>query len=96
LDGDEVVVAPALSPEVRRILEAPSTYSYSSSECFEPGMALSFGNGPDRVDVLICLLCNRVVFYQADHQVVRHLSEEGNRRLTQIYKKLFANEAPSV
>jgi hypothetical protein len=94
LDGDEVIVAPDVSREVRQILAAPSTYRYSISDCFEPGMALSFGNGPNRVDVVICLLCNRVIFYQADQQVVRHLSDQGNRRLAEIYKKLFGTEPP--
>jgi hypothetical protein len=96
LDGDEVVVAPNVAAEVRQILAAPSTYNYSISDCFEPGMALSFGDGPDRVDVVICLLCNRVVFYQRDQQVVRHLSDQGNLRLAQIYKKVFGSEPPPI
>jgi hypothetical protein len=96
LDGDEVLVAPDVSAEMRQILAASSTYQFSISDCFEPGMALSFGSGPDRVDVVICLLCNRVVFYQGDQKVVRHLSDQGNLRLAQIYKKLFATEPPPI
>jgi hypothetical protein len=94
LEGNEVTVTPEVSAEVRQILADTSTYHFSISKCFEPGLALSFGDGPDRVDVLICLLCNRVVFYRGDEEVARHLSDQGNLRLARIYKKLFGIDPP--
>ncbi len=94
LEGNEIIVPPEVSTEVRQILADPSTYHFSISKCFEPGLALSFGDGPDRVDVLICLLCNRVVFCRGAGAVARHLSNQGNLQLARTYKKLFAIDLP--
>jgi hypothetical protein len=92
--GDPVAVPPDIAAEVRNILASTSTYTFNDSQCFVPGMALTFGDGPNHVDVLICLLCKRIVFYRGDAQVGHSLSDEGNDRLTSIYKRLFKNEPP--
>lgn len=87
--GDPLPIPPDLASELRTVLSSPSTYSFQDSHCFEPGMAVSFGEGPTRVDVLICLLCNRTVFHSGNAEVGRSLSDEGNKRLSSIYQRLF-------
>jgi len=94
--GDPVAAVPELAADLRDILSSPSTYTIQDSQCFEPGMAVSFGDGANRVDVLICLLCNRAVFYSGDDQVGRCISEEGNKRLTSIYRRLFNIPPPHI
>lgn len=91
--GALVAVAPDVAAELRDILGTPSSYTINNSQCFEPGMAVSFGDGPHRVDVLICLLCNRAVFYSGDSQVGRCISDEGNKRLSAIYLRIFGSSA---
>ena len=87
--GDSVPVPPDIAAALREVLSSPSTYTIYDSQCFEPGLAVSFGAGSNRVDVLICLLCNRAMFYRGDMQVGRCLSDEGKRRLSSIYDRLF-------
>jgi hypothetical protein len=87
--GDPVSVSPDLAAELHGVLSSPSTYTFSDNQCFEPGMAVSFGDGAHRVDVLICLLCNRAVFFSGDNRVGRCISDEGNKRLSSIYTRLF-------
>jgi hypothetical protein len=96
LDGDEISIAPDAAALARQILADSSSYQYSISECFEPGMSLSFGAGRDQVDVIICLLCDRVVFYQGNQQIPRHLSEQGHERLVQLYQKIFGPNPPRI
>jgi hypothetical protein len=93
--GQPVAVPPDVAAEIRQILSSPSTYLASQSDCFLPGMAISFGDGDSRVDVVICLLCNRAVFYRGDSQIPRRISDEGNRRLTSVYQRLFGSPPPS-
>jgi len=91
--GDAVMVAPDVAAELREILSSPSTYTFQDSDCFEPGMAVSFGDGTNRVDVLICLLCNKAIFYRGERRVGRHISEQGNKRLRSIYQRIFGAPA---
>jgi len=94
--ADPIAVPPDVAAELRNILSTPSSFTFSDSQCFEPGMAFSFGQGADHVDVLICLLCNRAVFFRGDAQVGRCISEEGNKRLTAVYQTLFHKPPPSL
>ncbi len=94
--GEPAAVAPDVAAELREILGSPSTYTFFDSDCFEPGMAVSFGEGAYRVDVLICLLCDRAVFYRGDRQVGRHISDQGKMRLTAIYQRLFGTPVPQL
>ena len=87
--GDALPVPSDVAAQVRNILASPSTYTMHDSQCFEPGMAFSFGEGSNRVDVLICLLCNRAVFYRGAEEVGHCLSDDGNKRLSAIYERLF-------
>jgi hypothetical protein len=89
--GDPVIVPPDIAGQIRQILNSRSTYDVVQSDCFEPGLAISFGDGDSRVDVVICLLCNRAVFYARGSEVSRKISDEGNKRLTVIYRRLFAS-----
>jgi hypothetical protein len=91
--GEPIPFTPALAAELREILNSPSTYTIYDSECFEPGMAASFGDGANRIDVLICLLCNRAVFYSGNSHVGRCISDEGHKRLSSIYERLFGDTA---
>ena len=92
--GEPVRVTPEVAAEIRQILNSRSTYDVGQPACFEPGMAISFGDGGGRVDVVICLLCHRAVFYRGDSQVARKISDEGNKRLTSIYRRLFNSRPP--
>jgi hypothetical protein len=94
--GDPVPVPPDVAAELRDILSSSSTYLIQQSDCFEPGMAVSFGQGPNRVDVIICLLCNRAVFYRGDQSVVRKISDLGNKRLMGIYERVFKKPVPQL
>ena len=94
--GDPVIVPPDAAAQVRQILSSPSTFDFRDSSCFEPGMAISFGEDQDRVDVIICLLCDRMVFYRGNSQVGRTISGEGHNRLTSIYQRLFPSPPPQL
>jgi hypothetical protein len=87
--GGPVVVRADLAKELREVLQSHSTYMIAPGDCFEPGMAVTFGKGPDRVDVVICLLCDRAVFYHGGSSEARRLTVEGKQRLKSIYDRLF-------
>ena len=59
-------------------------------------MAVSFGEGPGHVDVVICLLCNRMVFYRGDEEIGRLISDQGKKRLSSIYQRIFKTPSPQV
>ncbi len=94
--GDPVSVAPNVATNLREILNTPSTYTFSDSTCFEPAMAVSFGDGASRVDVLICLYCDRAVFYSGNSQVGHQVSAEGHRRLGPLYQQIFGVPPPKL
>jgi hypothetical protein len=87
--GKPVAIPADLARELREVLKSRSTYMYVDSMCFEPGMAVSFGSGADRVDVVICLLCDRAVFYRGGVSSGRRLTDEGKQRLKSIYDRMF-------
>jgi hypothetical protein len=59
-------------------------------------MAISFGDGANRVDVLICLLCDRAQFYTGDKVQGRCLSDEGHKRLSIMYQRIFGEPVPRL
>ena len=59
-------------------------------------MAVSFGEGADHIDVVICLLCDRAVFYSGNKQLGRCISDQGNKRLSSVYRRLFGKSAPTL
>jgi hypothetical protein len=85
-----------LAREVREVLYSHSTYMAVDSTCFEPGMAVSFGTGADQVDVVICVRCDRAVFYRAGQSEGRRLTIEGGKRLVSIYERLFKRPAHAL
>jgi hypothetical protein len=92
LDGDPVAVPADAAADLRKILGSHSTYKFNVGHCFVPGMAVSFGDGPDHIDVLICLFCDSVQFYKGDSMVDRKLSPKGKRQLWEMYKRIFGAE----
>jgi hypothetical protein len=92
LEGDPVPVPPDVAAQLRKILGSHATYKFNVGQCFVPGMAITFGEGADHIDVLICLYCDSVQYYQGDHMVHRSLSHEGKQRLWEMYRRIFGME----
>jgi hypothetical protein len=61
----------------------------AGAECFEPGIAIRIGQGPEAVDVLICLNCEHVYFFRGDEVAYRNLNSIGIARFKKIYGRLF-------
>jgi hypothetical protein len=74
-------------------LNAHSTYSrfWPPDLCFNPGLAFRLGDGPDQVEVQICLDCDRVLFVHGDQSQMADLSLIGHWKLDRIYHRLFAS-----
>lgn len=75
--------------ELVQSLESRSTYTDNAYKCFDPGMGFTFGNGPERVEVLICLACRRADFCRGNKWVNTCLSGKGIARLDAVYRRLF-------
>lgn len=94
--GDPVPLSRDMARELREILNSHSTYvTPDLSDCFEPGMAVSFGDGPERVDVVICLTCEQVEFFCNGARGWRRLSPAGAQRLKAIYQRMFPPRPPA-
>ncbi len=94
--GDGIPISNELASAARTILSSPSTYTGHDQRCFEPGMAITFGQGANQIDVLICLFCDRVVFYKGDEQVGHVLTKEGHEKLKTIYEQVFREPLPKI
>jgi hypothetical protein len=87
------------SKKIRDVLNDGSNYRQGGgSKCFNPGMGFRLGS-PDRaVEVLICLHCKHVYFYEvgADESVggAKGISDEGMKAFGSLYKSLFPNSPP--
>jgi hypothetical protein len=71
------------------VLQSRWSYSLEDIRCFEPGMAFSFGQGRQRVEVLICLHCRKAYFAKGDQVAHTNLNESATRKLREIYGRLF-------
>jgi hypothetical protein len=95
LKGKPVPVPDDVARELRDVLNSRSTYKSNWSQCFVPGLTISFGSGTKHVDALICLWCDRIQFYDsANHMEARLISKEGNKKLSAIYERIFKKPAP--
>ena len=90
MKGGQPVTVPAdIASDLRKVLADSSTYKLVDTQCFVPHIAFSFGQGPGRVDVVVCLFCDRVYFYRGDQSVGHSLTHEGHNRLMAIYRRIF-------
>lgn len=78
---------------IRAILDDDDSYGGPMVKCFDPGMGFRFGEGESQVDVVICLACNWAYVFKDGQVDERVLSDEGVRRLTEVYRELFPNGA---
>jgi hypothetical protein len=99
----ETIQAPSgpVRRKIAALLHAQSTYSRVpiSYMCFEPGMAVRFGEGKNQVDVLICTDCDHAYFYDGDQAATLELSAIGSWRLESFYHQVFgwpAAEPPAT
>ena len=78
-----------LRDEVLAALNSRFSYGSYGDACFNPGLAIRYGDGPGQVDAIICLDCHHIYFYQGSGVERRVLSRRGTQRLLKLYPRLF-------
>lgn len=72
--------------EVLRTLGDPTTYSGMGAKCFEPGLGLRFKEAKGEGDLVICLKCFWIYYYEEGRLVdTWGLSQAGVDRLMAFY-----------
>jgi hypothetical protein len=86
----QVIANPRLQQDVVDLIDSRLIYRMGGAMCFEPGIAIRVGNGPDAVDVLICLTCEHVYFFRGNEVAYRDLNSIGIARIKKMYGRLFS------
>jgi hypothetical protein len=85
----QVISDSQLQQDVKDILNSRLIYGTDNDRCFEPGIAIHFGNGDNQVDALICLTCRHIYFFRGDQVTYRNMNSTGVARIKNIYPRLF-------
>ena len=85
-----------LQQQIVESLGSRFTYGGLGAMCFEPGIAIRFGESRNAVDVLICLDCGYAYFYQHGSEERLTLSATGKSRLKSLYGRLFPGHDADV
>lgn len=75
-------------------VHAANNFGGSGKDCFWPGMAVTLGEGDQRIDAIICLECDRLYLYaegaDAEHKA---LSERGHEEFSRLFASAFPDQA---
>lgn len=88
------ITDPQLKQDILALLNTRLTYGLEGMACFEPGIAIRLGDGPNQVDALICLECQHMYFFRNDQIGYRDISALGIERIRTMYPRLFPGHSP--
>ncbi|MDP9175405.1 MAG: hypothetical protein M3O30_16305 [Planctomycetota bacterium] len=88
------ITDPRLQQAVVNALTSRLVYGLEGDLCFEPGIAISFGDGRDRIDALICLNCRHIYFFHAGEVACTDINSTGAARIKELYAQLFPGHNP--
>jgi hypothetical protein len=83
-----------LQNDVINALNSRLVYGSDNIRCFEPGIAFRLGEGPNAIDVLICLTCRHIYFFRGGEVAYRNLNSAGVVRIEDLYGRLFSGHTP--
>lgn len=86
--GHKECPAESVAKVIATLSDAKS-YKNEYAKCFEPGLAFRFKKGDKVLDLVICLMCNYVKYYDGEKSEMWPLSKEGNAKLLQVFKASF-------
>lgn len=74
--------------EITSLLSAHSNFGGEPMRCFIPRHGVSFANGPDQVDVLLCFECFLAYSFRGEEKDWHTLSEIGVQRMKAFFDEL--------
>lgn len=82
----------AIISQVIQVLTTEAHYGDRGmgARCFFPGFAFLFGDGAERVEVLVCLECSWVVFHSRAGEQWLVPNQLGESKLKALYERLVA------
>ncbi len=78
------ITDPRLQQAVVNMLTSRLVYGLEGDLCFEPGIAIPFGDGRDRIDALICLTCRHIYFFHAGEVAYTNINSTGAARIKEL------------
>jgi hypothetical protein len=90
----KVILDAELRDEIESALDSQFTYGLFPAMCFEPGFAFTFGQGDDRVDVVVCVSCSQAYFYRGKEKKGTILSIYGGKRLQKLAERAIGHPIP--
>jgi hypothetical protein len=85
-----------LHRDIASVIGNRFTYGGNGAMCFEPGIAVRFGQGDQAVEALICLDCGHVYFFKGGGHAALSLSEIGKSRIKSLYARMFPGHSADV
>ena len=84
------------SARLRALLNSTDSFGGKAMRCFMPGVGFTVGNGAEAVEVLVCLQCYWVYFFNVETKMMEALSQVGHRQLSEFYVELFPGSDPKA
>jgi hypothetical protein len=91
---EQAITDAQLEQDVIGGLSSRLIYGSDNIRCFEPAIAVRFGEGDNAIDALICLSCRHVYFYHGGQIAYRRLNSLGVDRIEQVFARLFPGHSP--
>jgi hypothetical protein len=90
--GKTAPLSAADAAEIIGVLASHSSYGDRDmgARCFFPGFAFTFGERPQRVEVMVCLECSWVAFYSPQGEQWLVPGSLGEAKLKALYARLVA------
>ncbi|HEX4123774.1 MAG TPA: hypothetical protein VHY37_03545 [Tepidisphaeraceae bacterium] len=92
----EVVNDEQMRRDIVSALDSRLVYGMMNAGCFEPGIAVRFGEGTAQVDAVICLSCQHVYFFRGGDVAFRNLNSTGVADIQSLYSRLFPGQSAHV
>lgn len=85
-----------LAGSIREAVSDSANFGGGGSDCFNPGMGISFGEGDRQIDTVVCIDCEWLYLYEPGKKVEQKtLSAAGKRKFARLYAEIFPEESKS-